>query len=71
LGWRHGHLRNPLADHGLSGSASATIRPQPKQEVPTTLPDTEMQSDGIHYTANGYAILAERVLPLVLSALQR
>jgi acyl-CoA thioesterase-1 len=36
-----------------------------------TLPDTEMQSDGIHYTAHGYAILAERVLPLVLSALQR
>jgi acyl-CoA thioesterase I len=35
------------------------------------LPDTEMQSDGIHYTANGYAILAARVLPLVLAALRR
>jgi hypothetical protein len=30
-----------------------------------------MQSDGIHYTANGYAILAARVLPLVLAALRR
>jgi acyl-CoA thioesterase-1 len=35
------------------------------------LPDTEMQSDGIHYTAKGYVILAERVLPLVLAALKR
>ena len=36
-----------------------------------TLPDTEMQSDGIHYTPAGYAILAERLLPRVLAALGR
>ena len=36
-----------------------------------TLPDTEMQSDGIHYTPKGYAILAERLLPRVLGALGR
>ena len=36
-----------------------------------TLPDTEMQPDGIHYTPNGYAILAERLLPRVLAALGR
>jgi len=35
------------------------------------LPDTEMQSDGIHYTPTGYAILAERLLPRVLAALDR
>lgn len=37
----------------------------------SSLPDTEMQSDGIHYTPNGYAILAERLLPRVLAALGR
>ena len=36
-----------------------------------SLPDTEMQPDGIHYTPNGYAILAERLLPRVLAALGR
>jgi acyl-CoA thioesterase-1 len=36
-----------------------------------SLPDTEMQSDGIHYTPKGYAILAERLLPRVLAALGR
>ncbi len=36
-----------------------------------TLPDTEMQQDGIHYTPAGYAILAERLLPRVLAALGR
>ncbi|MET0192638.1 MAG: GDSL-type esterase/lipase family protein [Hyphomicrobiaceae bacterium] len=36
-----------------------------------SVPDTEMQSDGIHYTPNGYAILAERLLPRVLAALGR
>ena len=36
-----------------------------------TLPDTEMQPDGIHYTPAGYAILAERLLPRVLAALAR
>ena len=35
-----------------------------------TLPDTEMQPDGIHYTPAGYAILAERLLPGVLAALR-
>lgn len=33
------------------------------------LPDNEMQDDGIHYTAKGYGILAERILPEVLSAI--
>jgi acyl-CoA thioesterase-1 len=37
----------------------------------SSLPDTEMQSDGIHYTPKGYAILAERLLPRVLAALGR
>jgi acyl-CoA thioesterase-1 len=36
-----------------------------------TLPDTEMQSDGLHYTPGGYAMLAERLLPDVLAALGR
>jgi acyl-CoA thioesterase-1 len=35
------------------------------------IPDTEMQSDGIHYTARGYRILAERLLPAVVQALAR
>jgi lysophospholipase L1-like esterase len=30
-----------------------------------------MQSDGIHYTPKGYAILAERLLPRVLGAIGR
>jgi acyl-CoA thioesterase-1 len=37
----------------------------------SSLPDTEMQSDGIHYTPRDYAILAERLLPRVLAALGR
>jgi acyl-CoA thioesterase I len=35
------------------------------------LPDSEMQADGIHYTARGYGLLAERILPAVLAALGR
>lgn len=35
------------------------------------IPDTEMQSDGIHYTARGYRILAERLLPAVVQVLAR
>jgi len=33
------------------------------------LPNSELREDGIHYTPKGYAILAERVLPLLLQAL--
>jgi acyl-CoA thioesterase I len=33
------------------------------------LPTSELRDDGIHYTPKGYAILAERVLPLLLQAL--
>jgi len=33
------------------------------------LPGSELRADGIHYTPRGYAILAERVLPLLLTAL--
>lgn len=33
------------------------------------LPRTELREDGIHFTAAGYAILAERILPEVLAAL--
>ena len=33
------------------------------------LPSSELRADGIHYTPRGYAILAERVLPLLLTAL--
>ena len=33
------------------------------------LPTSELREDGIHYTPRGYALLAERVLPLLLAAL--
>ena len=33
------------------------------------LPRAEVRADGIHFTAAGYAILAERILPEVLAAL--
>jgi acyl-CoA thioesterase I len=33
------------------------------------LPASELREDGIHYTPQGYAILAQRVLPLLLDAL--
>jgi acyl-CoA thioesterase-1 len=35
------------------------------------LPRTELRADGIHFTAAGYAILAERILPEVLAALEK
>jgi len=35
------------------------------------LPRTELRPDGIHFTAHGYALLAERILPEVLIALGR
>jgi len=35
------------------------------------LPASELREDGIHYTPQGYAILAQRVLPLLLDALPR
>ncbi|HEU0159573.1 MAG TPA: GDSL-type esterase/lipase family protein [Hyphomicrobiaceae bacterium] len=33
------------------------------------LPPSELREDGIHFTPQGYAILAQRVLPLLLEAL--
>jgi len=33
------------------------------------LPASELREDGIHYTPRGYALLAQRVLPLLLEAL--
>lgn len=33
------------------------------------LPASELREDGIHYTPQGYAILAQRVLPLLLETL--
>jgi len=35
------------------------------------LPRSELRPDGIHFTADGYALLAERILPEVLAALGR
>jgi acyl-CoA thioesterase-1 len=35
------------------------------------LPRSELRSDGIHFTPKGYALLAERILPQVLAALNR
>jgi acyl-CoA thioesterase I len=37
----------------------------------TELPASELREDGIHYTPQGYAILAQRVLPLLLEALAK
>jgi len=34
------------------------------------LPASELREDGIHYTPNGYGLLAQRVLPLILDALK-
>ena len=33
------------------------------------LPTSELREDGIHFTPRGYALLAERVLPMLLAAL--
>ena len=38
-------------------------------EVLDSLPRRELRADGIHFTAAGYALLAERILPEVLKAL--
>lgn len=35
------------------------------------LPRSELRDDGVHFTPAGYAILAERILPLVLAALRK
>ena len=35
------------------------------------LPASELREDGIHYTPKGYALLAQRVLPLILDALSK
>ena len=35
------------------------------------LPRSELRADGVHFTPAGYAILAERILPQVLAALNR
>jgi acyl-CoA thioesterase I len=73
------------ARHAISAAATAGNIARIKQQLDErgskiiiienaffgALPATEMQSDGIHYTATGYAILAERLLPRVLSALNR
>jgi acyl-CoA thioesterase I len=40
-------------------------------EMLDALPRSELQSDGLHFTPAGYAILAERILPQVLAALER
>jgi acyl-CoA thioesterase I len=35
------------------------------------LPASELREDGIHYTPKGYALLAQRVLPLIIDALNK
>ena len=40
-----------------------------ENELLDALPRTELRDDGVHFTAAGYAILAERILPEVLTAL--
>jgi acyl-CoA thioesterase-1 len=42
-----------------------------ENSVLDALPRTELRSDGVHYTPAGYALLAERILPDVLTALGR
>jgi acyl-CoA thioesterase I len=42
-----------------------------ENEMLDALPRSELQSDGVHFTPAGYAILAERILPQVLTALER
>jgi|SoiMethySBSTD1v2_1073268.scaffolds.fasta_scaffold665788_2 acyl-CoA thioesterase I len=34
------------------------------------LPASELREDGIHYTPKGYAVLAQRLLPLIIDALK-
>jgi acyl-CoA thioesterase-1 len=34
------------------------------------LPASELREDGIHYTPKGYALLAQRVVPLIIDALK-
>jgi acyl-CoA thioesterase I len=42
-----------------------------ENEMLDALPRSELRSDGLHFTPAGYAILAERILPQVLAALER
>ena len=35
------------------------------------LPASELLEDGIHYTPKGYALLAQRMLPLIVEALKQ
>jgi acyl-CoA thioesterase-1 len=40
-----------------------------ENSVLDALPRSELRDDGLHFTPSGYAILAERILPQVISAL--
>jgi acyl-CoA thioesterase-1 len=40
-----------------------------KNSVLDALPRSELRDDGLHFTPAGYALLAERILPQVMSAL--
>lgn len=42
-----------------------------ENDVLDALPRSEVRADGVHFTPAGYALLAERILPLVLAALDR
>ena len=42
-----------------------------ENEMLDALPRTEVRADGIHFTAAGYSMLAERILPEVLAALSK
>jgi acyl-CoA thioesterase-1 len=40
-----------------------------ENSVLDALPRSELRDDGLHFTPSGYALLAERVLPMAMSAL--
>lgn len=42
-----------------------------ENSVLDALPRSELRDDGVHFTPAGYAILAERILPAVLTALDK
>lgn len=64
---RAGNIEKIRAELGGRGIKLLVI----ENETLDALPRAEVRDDGIHFTPAGYALLAERILPQVLSALER
>jgi len=64
-----GERAGNIAEMGRRLAARGTRLLIIENSVLAELPASELREDGIHYTPRGYALLAQRVLPLLLEAL--